>query len=341
MKNKSSNNIKLGLFVISGLAFLILMLYMIGRNQNLFESTYTLKAHVKNAQGLVVGNNVRYAGIEVGTVQRISFLNDTLIEISLTINSKMKNIIRKNAKVAVGSEGLVGNKVLNITFSGQEGEIAGEGDVLMGAYTVSTDDMLFLLEKTNRDVAAVAAGMRTSIERLNNSEAIWKILDDNESAQNIQNASYNIEQASKTAVSFLNDLKTVSSSFTNGNGTIGMLMNDTQAVADVRQSLKRIRKAAENVDSLTVSMNRYANEIYNDIENGNNTLNVLLKDSSLADKLKVSMNNVEKGTASFNTNMEALRHNILFKRYFKKVERRNRKLQQSNPITITTQHGDG
>ena len=100
MTEKRTNTIKLGLFVVSGLAFLIFMLYMIGRNRNLFQSTYHLKAHVKNAQGLVTGNNVRYAGIEVGTVRRIKFLNDTLIEISLTINDDMSNIIRKNARVS-------------------------------------------------------------------------------------------------------------------------------------------------------------------------------------------------------------------------------------------------
>ena len=70
MSNRNINNIKLGVFVISGLFFLVLVLYMIGRNSNLFGATYQLKARFSNVQGLVVGNNVRYAGIETGTVKK-------------------------------------------------------------------------------------------------------------------------------------------------------------------------------------------------------------------------------------------------------------------------------
>jgi len=323
--NKGSSNMKLGAFVVTGMAFLIVMLYMIGRNQNLFQSTYTLKAQVKNAQGLVTGNNVRYAGIEVGTVRRIKFINDTLIELSLTINSRMKNIIRKNAKVSIGSEGFVGNKVLNVVSSGPGSAPAVEGDVLTGSYTVNTDDMLLLLEKTNKDVAIVAAGMRTGIERINNSKGLWKVLDDERSAENIRKATQNIKEASETADVVLQNLKVASASITQGKGIMTMLLTDTNALADIRQSLKNIRNTANNMDSLSGSLNRYAGEIYNEISSGNNALNVLLKDSLQAEKLKASMNSVEKGTAAFTTNMEAFRHNILFRGYFRKLDKKSKR----------------
>jgi phospholipid/cholesterol/gamma-HCH transport system substrate-binding protein len=326
--NNGTDHLKLGVFVVSGLTFLIFMLYMIGRNQNLFQSTYSLKAHVKNAQGLVTGNNVRYAGIEIGTVKKIKFINDTLIELSLTISSKMENIIRKNATVSIGSEGLVGNKVLNIASSGPGSGPAVEGDVLTGSYSVNTDDMLLVLEKTNKDVAKAAAGMRTSIDRINGSKGLWKLLEDERSAENIGKASQNIKAASDIAEVVLQNMQAASASLTQGEGTMAMLLTDTNAVADFRQSLKKIRRTADNMDSLSGSLNRYAGEIYNEINNGNNTLNVLLKDSSQARKLRASMNNVEKGTAAFTTNMEALRHNILFRRYFKKLDKKNKKQQQ-------------
>jgi phospholipid/cholesterol/gamma-HCH transport system substrate-binding protein len=90
------------------------------------------------------------------------------------------------------------------------------------------------------------------------------------------------------------------------------------------------------MDSLTGSLNRYASEIYDEINNGNNTFNVLLKDSLQAEKLKASMNSVEKGTAAFTTNMEALRHNIFFRGYFKKLERKTRKQQKANQFSTET-----
>jgi phospholipid/cholesterol/gamma-HCH transport system substrate-binding protein len=241
----------------------------------------------------------------------------------------MENIIRKNATVSIGSEGLVGNKVLNIAPSGLGSELAVEGDVLTGSYSVNTDDMLLVLEKTNKDVAKVVAGMRTSLDRINSSKGLWKVLEDERSAENIRKATENIKEASGMAGAVLQNMQVASASLTQGKGTMAMLLTDTGAVTDFRQSLKKIRHTADNMDSLSGSLNKYATEIYNEINNGNNTLNVLLKDSSQAGKLRASMNSVEKGTAAFTTNMEALRHNILFRRYFRKLDKKNKQHKEN------------
>jgi phospholipid/cholesterol/gamma-HCH transport system substrate-binding protein len=79
MAKQGLNNIKLGAFVLGGLLFLVLLLYMIGKNRSLFGSTYELKVQFENVQGLVAGNNVRFAGIQAGTVKQINILNDTVI----------------------------------------------------------------------------------------------------------------------------------------------------------------------------------------------------------------------------------------------------------------------
>ncbi|MGB3078713.1 MAG: MCE family protein, partial [Saprospiraceae bacterium] len=117
MEKQGINNIKLGAFVLSGLGFLVLLLFMIGKNRSLFGSTYTLKARFENVQGLVPGNNIRFSGIEAGTVKNIIILNDTTIEVTMNVEKKMLNIIRKNALASIGTEGLVGNKVVNIIAS--------------------------------------------------------------------------------------------------------------------------------------------------------------------------------------------------------------------------------
>jgi phospholipid/cholesterol/gamma-HCH transport system substrate-binding protein len=65
---------------------------MIGKNRNLFGSTYELKARFGNVQGLVSGNNVRFSGIQAGTVKRVKILSDTVIEVTMVIDRKMKSI---------------------------------------------------------------------------------------------------------------------------------------------------------------------------------------------------------------------------------------------------------
>ena len=93
MDKQGVNNVRLGIFVMVGLICLVVVLYMIGKNQNLFGPTYVLRARFGNVQGLMAGNNVRYSGIEAGTVKTITILNDTVIEVSMVIEEKMKPII--------------------------------------------------------------------------------------------------------------------------------------------------------------------------------------------------------------------------------------------------------
>src|SRR5688500_16062587 len=130
MTNRGISNVKLGVFVLSGLLFLVLVLYMIGKNSNLFGNTYELKARFPNVQGLVVGNNIWYAGIETGTVKKIDILNDTVVEVTMVIEDRMKDISRKNSFVSIGTEGLVGNKVINILPAVDPQPAARENDIL-------------------------------------------------------------------------------------------------------------------------------------------------------------------------------------------------------------------
>ncbi|HSN10460.1 MAG TPA: MlaD family protein, partial [Hanamia sp.] len=109
MAKKVVSNVKLGVFVLAGLLFLVILLYMIGKNRNLFGSNYVLKARFENIQGLVTGNNVRFSGIQAGTVKRINIINDTLIEVTMVIDKKMSKIIHNNAVASISTEGLVGN----------------------------------------------------------------------------------------------------------------------------------------------------------------------------------------------------------------------------------------
>ena len=90
MAKHGINNVKLGAFALAGLLFLVLLLYMIGKNRSLFGATYILKVRFENVQGLVPGNNVRFSGIEAGTVKRIKILNDTTIEVTMAIDQRCR-----------------------------------------------------------------------------------------------------------------------------------------------------------------------------------------------------------------------------------------------------------
>lgn len=114
MKKNSTNKIKLGIFVTLGLVVLILAIYFIGEKQLLFKSTFRLTGVFTDVAGLQAGNNVRLSGISIGTVESISLVSDTTVRVEIVIDESSRKFIKKDAVATIGSEGLIGNKVLVI-----------------------------------------------------------------------------------------------------------------------------------------------------------------------------------------------------------------------------------
>jgi phospholipid/cholesterol/gamma-HCH transport system substrate-binding protein len=327
MAKRLFNNVKLGTFVLGGLLFLVLLLYMIGRNSNLFGSTYVLKARFENIQGLVAGNNVRFSGIHAGTVKKVKILSDTVIEVTMIIETKMLSIIRKNALVSIGTDGLVGNKVVNIVPAHLPGDLAVEGDILPVKKAIATDDMLQTLYKTNNDVAVIAADLKTTVQRINNSSALWGLLNDDNIPRDLRIAVANIRSATGKAGNMVNNLDAIVTDVKNGKGSVGALLTDTLFARNLNEAVLKIRSVGEEAEALAAEINKIVAGIQQDVNTGKGPVNALLKDSSMVIKLNTSLDNIQKGTDNFNRNMEALKHNILFRGYFRKQEKQKAKDQ--------------
>ena len=322
---QTSNNIKLGVFVLAGLLFLILLLYMIGRNRNLFGRNYVLKARFENVQGLIPGNNVRFAGIQAGTVKKIQILNDTMIEVTMFIDVDMKSVIRKNAVASIGTDGLVGNRVVNIVPSKTNAPLAMDGDLIESKKMLNTDAMLDVLNKTNNDVSILAMELKETVQRINKSTAVWTLLNDNSIPQHLRQSLMNIKTATAKAGDFANELNNIIHGVQQGKGTVGALLADTVMQYQLKEAVAKINRVSRDADSLTNDLNTMIAGIQQDIQDGNGTLHALLKDSAIVVKLHTSLDNIQKGTDGFNKNMEALKHNFLLRSYYRKMEREKKK----------------
>jgi phospholipid/cholesterol/gamma-HCH transport system substrate-binding protein len=325
MSKKIINNTKLGLFVIAGLLFLVMVLYMIGRNENLFGETYILKARFENVQGLVSGNNIRFSGINVGTIKKIKILSDSVIEVSMYIEKRMQSIIRKNAIASIGTEGIVGNRVVNITPAKQIAGLAQEDDILITKKIINTDEMLETLYKTNIDIGFIASELKTTVQNINTSNALWSLFNDKTIPQNIRLSVANIRTATARADKMINNLDAIVMDVKKGKGSVGALLTDTSLAHNLNAAVVKINSVGDEVNLLTAEINKTILGIRQDINTGTGTANALLKDSLLVKKLNVSLDNIQKGTDGFNQNMEAIKHSFLFRGYFKKMERLKQK----------------
>jgi phospholipid/cholesterol/gamma-HCH transport system substrate-binding protein len=330
MAKKTVNTIKLGVFVTAGLLFLILLLYMIGKNRNLFGPSFILKAQFDNVQGLVPGSNVRYSGIEIGTVKKINILNDTVMEVVLVVDDKMKKIIRSNAIVSIGSDGLMGNKVINIAPARTPALLVTENEVLFTQKPVGTDEILQTLSKTNQDVAVIAVQLRLTVLRINNSTALWKILNDEALPQQLHQSAANVQLATARAAAMANDLQAIVSGVKNGKGSVGAVLTDTAFAMNLNNAILKIKLVGDRADELGIALNEVVADVKQEVHQGKGTVNALLRDSSMVVKINASLDNIQKGTDAFNQNMEAMKHNFLFRGYFKNQEKQKAKENKQN-----------
>ena len=321
MTNRVINNVKLGAFTITGLLFLVLLLYMIGKNQNMFGDNYILKAKFSNVQGLITGNNVRYAGIETGTVKEILILNDTTIEVTMVVESRMKSIIRRNATVSVGTEGFVGKKVVNIMPGRGDAPLAQEGDVLLARKTLSTDEMLETLSQTNSDISEIAAGLKQTVLRINNSNQLWSLLNDPGIPADIRHTAASVRLASERAAQFTADMQAIAAGIKEGKGSAGILLRDSSIALHLDEAILRIRSAGAQTDSLISTLRTSVADIRTEMDSSRGVVKALIRDTAWANKVGGILDNIRAGTDGFNQNMEALKHNFLFRGYFKKLER--------------------
>jgi len=214
--------IRLGLFVAGGLALFVLAIFIIGKQKNLFNPVYTLHTTFYNVSGLQVGNNIRFSGINIGTVDNIVIVNDSTVSVSLSIKKEIGKFIRSDSEVSIGSEGLIGDKLLVVSRGSSNAPLATEGEQLKSREPVETDAIIASLQVT---------------------------------AQNAEVISYQLA------------------------------------------------------------------EIMTNINGGNGTLGRLIQDTTIAENLNQTIVNLKKSSKGLGENMEAAKHNFLFRGYFKKKEK--------------------
>jgi phospholipid/cholesterol/gamma-HCH transport system substrate-binding protein len=198
MKKEKGSNWKLGLFATIGLVLMVSAIYYIGKQKNLFGSVFRVRATFTNVSGLKVGNNVRFGGLNVGTVDEISLLTDTSVVVGMVVQKDVRRFIKRDASASIGSEGLMGDKVIVIspgTYS--EKEVDDNGS-LTSHDPIETDEIMSSL-KISADNAAEITGQLSEIaDKINHGHgALSKLLGDSAFANNITRTVTNLKKSSQ------------------------------------------------------------------------------------------------------------------------------------------------
>lgn len=195
MKKNTGNKIRLGIFVSISATLFIAGIYFIGQKQQLFSSTFRVSAIFKDISGLQVGNNVRFSGINIGIIESIQQITDSTVKVDMVINEHTRKFMKKNAKAIIGSDGLMGNKIVLIIPGTANKEEIANNDFIQTAQTVSMDDILVKIKVTADNAANITDNLSLIMENIREGKGtIGQLIMDSILAQNVSGALLNIKQ---------------------------------------------------------------------------------------------------------------------------------------------------
>lgn len=282
---KRSQKIRLGLFVSLGIFLFVVAVYIIGTKQNMFASTITINSRFKDVKGLQVGNNVRFSGIDVGNVADIQFISDSTVKVEMSIQKRVIKFIRKDSKVEVGTEGLMGNKMLVIRSGSPDSPVVEEGDYIKSVRAVNYEEILEEVSNNTKRATEIINNLSQITTKINvGSGDIGRLLNDTVIVHSINKASGEVLKISDDFQSFMASLNSTS-------GDIGKLIHQDSLTTSIQQILNRFDSVSHNAMDASIELKKATRSL----NEGTGVVNMALNDSSFADSLRITLNNINDG----------------------------------------------
>jgi phospholipid/cholesterol/gamma-HCH transport system substrate-binding protein len=311
-----------GIFVLIGIIFLIIGILMIGSLNETFKSKIEVVTVFDDVSGLQKGNNIWFSGLKIGIIKDLEFFGDRKVKVVMKVDDKAVPYIHKDAFVKLGTDGLIGNKILIIYGGSSLTPQIEEGDTLSVEKTFTSEDMINTLQENNKNLLAITNDFKLISSKLANGEGtIGKFLNDDALYTQLDAASLSLQKASAKAEQLIGSLTT----FSEGLNKKGTLANEITTDTVVFNSLKTtVLQLQQMADTAGV----FINNLKKAGSNPETSIGVLLYDEESGARMKQIIINLESGSEKLNEDLEAAKHNFLLKGYFKDKEKENKKKSQ-------------
>ena len=318
--------VKLGAFVLGGLVLFVLAVFLIGSENNIFSRTFNISAEFKNVEGLKEGDNVWLSGVKIGTVKEVRIASEGKVIVKLSLKDRQSEFIRKDATASIGSDGLVGNKIVVIR-PGTANELIAENDVINTTSPPDTQELINIAKDVGDNTKSLTADLSAIADKISKGQGIvGELLSDGALAQELRTAVANLSQASGNTANASSELHKMLYEMRNGNGLVPSLIRDTAYANTFKQSLASFQQVTANAQTVTENLQAMSVKMNEE----DNAIGALLNDKATGDRIKNTIENAENATEKLDQNMEALQHNFLFRRYFRKEEKRKKEQEAAS-----------
>ena len=330
MEKSVYQKLKLGIFVICGIIMFLALIWFIGKKQSMFGNNAEIYAIFNNINGLKNGNNVRFSGINVGTVKDINMVSDTMIVVKLNVDKDITKHIKKDAKVVITSDGLVGAMIVNILPG--PGSIISilDGDTLKSMSRLRTDEMLNTLSITNENAALLTAELLTIAKEISRGKGLLgALVRDSSMSYDVTQTLHFLKKTTMESNIAMKNINNLIAAWDNKNSLFGMA-RDSALVQQVKRIVTNIENSSNDIEVVIQNLNatiQNTNSAILNMKDGKGVINYLSNDRDLVrkidnttTKLDSVMQHINEASIKLNQNLEALKHNFLLRGYFKKLE---------------------
>ncbi len=339
-RNLGYSQLRVGIFVLFGLAVLGFLILNSSGDFNPFEKKMRLKARFATADGLREGAEVQLAGVRIGKVSKVKLLppdspEDAKIEAIMLVNQTLDDKpiterIRSDSTAQLVATSILGNdKMINITPGTSKGEPVSENHVLdsttamsINQLTQTGNDLLQQINKlaipTNEILNKANSGEGT-LGRIINDESLYNNLDSTVgetklTLAKLQNTLDRVNRGEGSAAKLLNDpelynnlnqtvsrLNAISNDLRAGRGTAGKFLSDDAIYNETRAAIADLRVSAAKINGIADDFK----SITTDLNEGKGTAGKFLKDDQLYEETRTTIAKLNTTTEKFNAVLDA------------------------------------
>lgn len=291
----ASTEVKVGVFVLVGLALLAYMTVRLGSLSFSEPEGYAIWAVFDHATGLKKGAPVEMAGIQIGTIEAID-LYRSKARVTMRIDSKVA--VPSDSTAVIRTRGMLGDKYVSIAPGHDAAPRLGDGQRLARAQVpTDLDQLMGRLGDIAEDVKVLTGSLKDSLgspesqrnlkESLANlrelTAGLKKVVADNRGrldqvSENLRRFTADLSQLSsenKVALgetirnfkaisaqldSAIGSLTSVARKIDQGQGTIGALVNERKTLDDLNQTLDSLKHVAKKIDEGKGTLGRLVND---------------------------------------------------------------------------------
>ncbi len=327
-----SRNVWVGILVAVAVVLFATGLFLIGNEHKAFRRHTEFFTDFTNVDGISKGAKVRVNGMDGGEVAEvvIPLSPKEKFRLKMTIDDRLRGLIRGNSVVSVETEGLVGDKFLLIGGGSESSPEAGSGTTLSGKEPLAVSKMM---EQANGLLTQVSGTVTQA------GGAITQV------RATITDLQGRLDGTLNAATSTLNNSNGMVSDLRHGKGAAGVLLADPVTAANVKQAVLNARDATGSLNAASAQVNGMVSEMQQrqlvakiddtlkntrsaslQIDQASQQMNAMLKSAFAPDQfgegagtnLQQTLTNINEATGNLADDTEALKSEFFFRGFFRK-----------------------